>query len=197
MDTKTKILETARTLFSKYGYNAVSIADIAEELQISKGNLTYHFKRKEDIMQAILDLMQPRFPEKIPTNLLELHDYFTHLQNVTQDNAFYFRNYTQVSELSERQRQKQKQAFHIHKTVMRQAISSLMDEGLIRRELTSLQYEALTDNLFMLAVYWCSFQEICEDTLQSTSFTIKAWDMIIPYFTEKGQQQYYENFSSL
>lgn len=41
MDTKTKILETARTLFSKYGYNAVSIADIAEELQISKGNLTY------------------------------------------------------------------------------------------------------------------------------------------------------------
>ena len=79
---------------------------------------------------------------------------------------------------------------------MRQAISSLTDDGLIRQELTSLQYEALADNLFMLAVYWCSFQEICEDTLQNTTFTIKAWDMMIPYFTKKGRQ-YYENFSSL
>ena len=39
-DTKQKILDTARELFNERGYNAVSLKDIADALNISKGNLT-------------------------------------------------------------------------------------------------------------------------------------------------------------
>ena len=53
-DTRRAILDMAKTLFSQQGYNAVSIGEIAGALGISKGNVTYHFKRKEDIMEALL-----------------------------------------------------------------------------------------------------------------------------------------------
>ena len=52
-DTRRAILDMAKTLFSQQGYNAVSIGEIAGALGISKGNVTYHFKRKEDIMEAL------------------------------------------------------------------------------------------------------------------------------------------------
>ena len=48
--TRNDIMDTARRLFSERGYNAVSIQDLADELGISKGNMTYHFRRKEQIV---------------------------------------------------------------------------------------------------------------------------------------------------
>ena len=52
-DVKTDILETARKLFNEQGYNGVSMRDIAGALGISVGNLTYYFKRKEDLLEAV------------------------------------------------------------------------------------------------------------------------------------------------
>ena len=49
MKTKERILLTARTLFNQHGYANVKIADIAEALEISPGNLWYHFKNRKDI----------------------------------------------------------------------------------------------------------------------------------------------------
>ena len=46
-DTRQDILNTAQALFREKGYNAVSVGEIATALGISKGNLTYYFKRKE------------------------------------------------------------------------------------------------------------------------------------------------------
>ncbi len=45
-DTRQAILDTAKTLFSQRGYNDVAIGEIAGALGISKGNLTYHFKKE-------------------------------------------------------------------------------------------------------------------------------------------------------
>ena len=67
-DTRRAILDMAKTLFSQQGYNAVSIGEIAGALGISKGNVTYHFKRKEDIMEALL--AEAEQIEVIPTLVL-------------------------------------------------------------------------------------------------------------------------------
>ena len=47
------ILSAAEGLFSTYGFNAVSIRDIAEEAGANPGSLTYHFKSKDGLLLEI------------------------------------------------------------------------------------------------------------------------------------------------
>ncbi len=50
--TASAILDTAQDLFNEHGVESVSVAHIASELNISTGNLTYHFAKKKDIVDA-------------------------------------------------------------------------------------------------------------------------------------------------
>ena len=40
-------------LFYQKGYTATSVADVAEAANVAKGNLTYYFKTKDDLMRAV------------------------------------------------------------------------------------------------------------------------------------------------
>jgi AcrR family transcriptional regulator len=48
--TKQRVLNMSADMFNLYGIEAVSFGQIAEELKISPGNLTYHFKKKTDLI---------------------------------------------------------------------------------------------------------------------------------------------------
>lgn len=62
--TKERILNEALTLFSKNGYDAVSVAKIADAVGIKPPSLYKHFKSKEDIFNAILSKMTERYEER-------------------------------------------------------------------------------------------------------------------------------------
>jgi AcrR family transcriptional regulator len=49
------VLETARRLFSRQGYRATSMRQIAETCDMSVGNLYHHFGGKETIFSTLLD----------------------------------------------------------------------------------------------------------------------------------------------
>uniref|UniRef100_UPI004048B23B TetR family transcriptional regulator n=1 Tax=Aliarcobacter sp. TaxID=2321116 RepID=UPI004048B23B len=53
MTTKDKIIEVSIKLFNEKGCLNTSTRHIADELNISVGNLYYHFKNKEEILTAI------------------------------------------------------------------------------------------------------------------------------------------------
>ncbi|GAA1107778.1 TetR family transcriptional regulator [Kribbella jejuensis] len=53
--TRAAIQRVALELFTKKGYEATSLREIADELGIQKPSLYYHFKGKEDILRALLD----------------------------------------------------------------------------------------------------------------------------------------------
>jgi AcrR family transcriptional regulator len=55
-DNRERIIEAANRLFYMKGYNQTSFADVADEVGISKGNLHYHFRSKDDMLEAIIAL---------------------------------------------------------------------------------------------------------------------------------------------
>ena len=54
-DTKERIIDTARKLFSESSYLGVSMDDIAKKVAIKKASLYYHFTSKVEIYGKVLD----------------------------------------------------------------------------------------------------------------------------------------------
>ena len=57
------IVDVANDLVHTQGYNKTSIADIANQIGITKGNLQYHFRSKEDLLHAVIDLRMAQMKE--------------------------------------------------------------------------------------------------------------------------------------
>ena len=54
-NTKEKIFDVSIDLFSQYGYNGVSIRQIAREVGIKESSIYNHYKSKESILESILN----------------------------------------------------------------------------------------------------------------------------------------------
>jgi TetR/AcrR family transcriptional regulator, transcriptional repressor for nem operon len=52
--TREHIVEAADQLFYRQGYEHTSFSDIADAVQISRGNFYYHFKSKDEILDAVI-----------------------------------------------------------------------------------------------------------------------------------------------
>ena len=85
MNTKEKIFNVSLDLFSKKGYDSVSLREIAEEVGIKKSSIYSHYSSKEAILMDIFDQFTNSFEidnEEIQLNennpLLENPELFYH-----------------------------------------------------------------------------------------------------------------------
>ena len=53
--TRGNIVEAADRLFYEKGFEKTSFADIADTVNISRGNFYHHFKSKDEILHAVID----------------------------------------------------------------------------------------------------------------------------------------------
>ncbi|MEU4195445.1 helix-turn-helix domain-containing protein [Kribbella sp. NPDC026611] len=88
--TRAAIQRVALELFTRKGYEATTLREIADELGIQKPSLYYHFKGKADILQALFDERgdeaeellawieeQPQRPELVRTAVLRWVETFS------------------------------------------------------------------------------------------------------------------------
>ena len=78
MNTKEKIFDVSLDLFSKKGYDSVSLREIAEEVGIKKSSIYSHYSSKEAILMDIFDYL---------TNLFEYDELLNNKElDLTADN---------------------------------------------------------------------------------------------------------------
>lgn len=63
-ERKNQILDVAERLFGTKGFDNTSINDIINEIEIARGTLYYHFKSKEDILDAMIGRMTVKLAER-------------------------------------------------------------------------------------------------------------------------------------
>ncbi|HHW09523.1 MAG TPA: TetR/AcrR family transcriptional regulator [Firmicutes bacterium] len=56
MSTYERILEAAAALFAEYGYAETSMDRIAEKAEVAKGSIFYHFKNKDGLLVALVEV---------------------------------------------------------------------------------------------------------------------------------------------
>jgi AcrR family transcriptional regulator len=107
MKTAERILVTALDIFNQQGENNVSSVEIALELDISPGNLYYHFKGKEVIVAALFELYQGQLraileaPASHEDTPLSIEDFFYFLFLIIERNhlfRFLYRNPTDLTD---------------------------------------------------------------------------------------------------
>lgn len=189
-DTRKKILNAARTLFNQYGYNSVSLRDIAKTVGISEGNLTYHFKKKEMLMESLLSEEVDTLPTGIPRTLKELDAVFLDQQQAIQKNLYFFLHYTQLSQTSPEICRKQSARYSELRRKFRAAFQNLHEIGLLRDETFSGEYDNLIDTLHISLIYWVSFIELKKTIhVESTEYRCHAWRSMYHLLTKDGRSE--------
>jgi AcrR family transcriptional regulator len=188
-DIRLEILHTAKVMFNERGYNAVSINDISKALGISKGNLTYHFKKKEEIIEAIIeDLSAAYRPFEPPANLEEMNALIVHIQEMVQENAFYFWHHAQLSQLSPRIREQQNRVYQINRNLFMLSFVKLHSDGLLLCDQYPKQHEHTVDAILLACVYWLPFSTIKGEHSQPVHLQAHIWSIITPLLTNHGKQ---------
>ncbi len=186
-DIRQEILQTAKALFNERGFNIVSTRDIANALGISKGNLTYYFEKKEEIIEAILAEYPYTPPFQYPKNLEEMDAFFLDMQHVVQENAFYFWHHAQLSQLSPKIRSQQHDIYLSNVEKLKQAFRAFYADGLLRDETFEGEFDRTIDTLLLSSIYWMPFCDLTQNHAAQVSFRCHAWAILCHLLTDKGR----------
>ena len=97
---KEKILLVSRELFNTYGYHEVTMRMIADKCNIGVGNLTYHYKKKIDIIYALLKEGEPTLSTSNTKTIEELYHFISEMVDGVRKNHFFFSS-SQMQSLDE------------------------------------------------------------------------------------------------
>ena len=100
-DTKQRILDKALELFAAYGYDSVSVGDIAKAVGIRAPSLYNHFPGKQAIFDAIVESTAARYEadtDKIDIHVQDSAQDIPVFTGITED--FLFEKVRQIFEYS-------------------------------------------------------------------------------------------------
>jgi len=198
-NTRELILEVSLGLFNEFGEPNVTTNHIADEADISPGNLYYHFRSKDDIVIELFKRFLGRFKPliDIPGDILLHADdlwFQLHLSfELKGEYRFLYRNLAdltaRIPDLDRAMRgllQRERQAAW-------NSLNGLEQTGAL--QIGAVEKELLTDNLLLSLTYWIPFAEQFDpDGLESSTAQIAAICRVLllvtPYLREPEQSQF-------
>jgi AcrR family transcriptional regulator len=162
--TKDRILEASLAMFNAQGEPNVTTNHIADELGISPGNLYYHYRNKDDIVEQLFARYETRMdlallvPDgRLPT----LEDVWMQLHLVFECMWTFRFLYRDLVDIVSRNR-KLKQ--HFARILNRAAASAeKVLKGLARAEIlraTPDEIHATAENVLLVATFWLNYNTV-------------------------------------
>ena len=159
--TRQRILDTSLAMFNTQGEPNVTTNHIADELEISPGNLYYHFRNKDDIIEQLFARDEERMDNALAApsgRLPELEDIWLQLHLVFEciwDYRFLYRDLVEILSRNRRMRMRfariLKRADERAHLVMR----GLSQAGIMRGSADELN--AAATNVLVLSTFWLNY----------------------------------------
>jgi AcrR family transcriptional regulator len=162
--TRGRILAESLRLFNEHGEARVTTGMIADVVGISPGNLSYHFRNKDEIVGRLFDDFERRVgvdPGPVSGGAGAIEDLWLYLHLMLEaiwDYRFLYRN---LDDLLARNRRLRDRFGRIVESKQR-AVVALCEALAATRALRARPEEirALARNVVVVATYWLSFESL-------------------------------------
>ena len=165
--TRQRILDTSLAMFNLQGEPNVTTNHIADELEISPGNLYYHVRNKDDIIEQLFQRYEERMDSALIApegRLPNLEDIWLQLHLVFECIWEYRFLYRDLVDILSRNRHLRMRFARILKraagnatTVMR----GLVQAGVMRASGTEI--EGTATNILVIATFWLNYASVRGD----------------------------------
>jgi len=195
LGNRQRIIETAKVLMNARGAAAIGTTQISDALQISPGNLYYHFNNKEEIVRTLFDKLDHEFRVLItdrhesPISTARFITYYQNSLELAWNYRFFFSGLLHLLRRDEllcsRYLELQCWAMENLENIARQLVS----EGSMRKPRSRNGYKAITLNMWLVWSNWVRHKQISspernatqEDMLEGA---LQVFDLLSPYLTE-------------
>ncbi|HEV2220392.1 MAG TPA: TetR/AcrR family transcriptional regulator [Casimicrobiaceae bacterium] len=162
--TRERILETSLALFNRHGEPHVTTADIADEMNISPGNLYYHFRNKDEITGELYDALDASIapllaipashPPGVEDLWLLLHLLFERMWQY----RFVYRDLDDITSRNTQIAARFASLTRDVQVIIAGTCRGMRETGALRA--SDHEIDALSTNVVVIATYWMSFQRI-------------------------------------
>ena len=194
--TRERILDTSLALFNRFGEPNVTTSVIADELNISPGNLYYHFGSKDEIINTLFLRFEQEIertlgaPSTRPPNVEDIWLFLHLLFEAVWRYRFLYRD---LDDLLSRNRLLEVRFKRLvaHKTEVASALCrGLVAQGQMRASADEIG--ALATNMACVATCWLSFEYVrnprnMEESAVLAQGAFQVMSMIAPFLTGAGR----------
>ncbi|WP_256646967.1 TetR/AcrR family transcriptional regulator [Thermomonas paludicola] len=189
--TRQRILDASLMMFNAQGEPNVTTNHIADELEISPGNLYYHFRNKDDIIEQLFAGYEQRMDAALAApegRLPGLEDVWLQLHLVFEciwDFRFLYRDLVDILSRNRRLRMRfariLKRADEQAHTVMR----GLVQAGVMRA--SASEVDAAATNILVIATFWMNYASARGDKDERASIRdgiVQVMMLIAPFLRD-------------
>ena len=162
--TPQRILETSLALFNRFGEPNITTADIADEMNISPGNLYYHFRNKDDIIGALYDALEGEItpllalPDRRAAGVEDLWLLLHLLFERMREYRFFYRDLDEITSRNRRIAARFASLTQRGENTVIELCRELVAAGEMRA--SEREIASLASNVTLVSTYWMSFQRI-------------------------------------
>ena len=159
--TSERILDSSLAMFNAQGEPNVTTNHIADELGISPGNLYYHFRNKDDIVERLFSRYEARIDDAllVPQDRLpNLEDIWLQLHLVFEclwEYRFLYRDLVDILARNRKLKLRFARIMTRGSASAAELMRGLTRAGVMRASAGEIQ--ALAENVLLIATFWLSF----------------------------------------
>jgi AcrR family transcriptional regulator len=199
--TKQRILDTALRLFNQQGLAKVTLRQIAQAAQMSQGNLNYHFKKREELVEALylqlveeMNALVETLPQGVPS-LAQLRQSAEQTMQRFYAYRFFLLDFVHIMRQQPRIKAHY-QALTARRTEQFSAIFNYwIAEGIIREAAFPEEYEQLYTRMQILGDFWLSAAFTKNKALSTdliAEYNNAIFAQFYPYLTKRGRAEFLE-----
>ena len=205
ISTKDKILAASRLLFNEKSFSSVTIRMIAASLKMSSGNLNYHFKKREEILESLYFEMANEFDQRLlgfseiefSINQLKTEIKLTMKRMI--DYQFFWTDLYNIINANENIKTHFHEVYATRYKNYMLLFEQLQNNKIIKPSILKWEFENLSEQMIIYNNTWLYSTVLYGGNVTKNIIDEKANTMVrilYPYLTEKGREEFYEAINS-